>query len=56
MYWWTELKTSNEMHPRMIKKKISDGKYTPHARFFMKQHAPQARLFKQYAPQAGFFD
>jgi len=33
------------MHPRMIKKKISYEK-----------HAPQARLIKQIAPQAGFLD
>jgi len=25
-------------------------------RFFMKQNEPQARLIKQYAPQADFFD
>jgi len=41
----------------MIKKKISYEKHAPQARFFMKQkNAPQARLIKQNAPQAGFFD
>jgi len=36
----------------MIKKKI----HAPQARFFMEQNAPQARLIKQNAPQAGFSD
>ena len=44
------------MHPRMIKKRISYEKNAPQARFFMKQNAPQARLIKQNAPQAGFFE
>jgi hypothetical protein len=44
------------MHPRMIKKKISNEKHAPQARFSMKQNVPQLRLIKQNAPQAGFFD
>jgi len=44
------------MHPRMIKKSIFYEKNAPQARFFMKQNAPQARLIKQNAPQADFFD
>jgi len=40
----------------MIKKKIFCEKPAPQARFLMKQHAPQARLIKQNAPQAGFYD
>jgi len=35
-------KTSNQMHSRMIKKKI-----------FNEKHAPQARLIKQNAPLVG---
>ena len=31
-------------------------KNAPQARFLMKSNAPQARLIKQNAPQAGFFD
>jgi len=30
-------------------------KDVPHARFLMKQNAPQSRLIKQNAPQARFF-
>jgi len=44
------------LHPRIIKKKISNEKHAPQARFLIKQNAPQARLIKQNAPQAGFFD
>jgi len=40
----------------MIKKKISYEKHAPQARFLMKQIAPQARLIKQNAPQAGFLN
>jgi len=40
----------------MIKKKISYEKHAPQARFFMKRNAPQARLIKKNAPQAGFFE
>jgi len=40
----------------MIKKRICYEKHAPQARFLMKQNAPQARLIKQNAPQAGFFD
>jgi len=36
----------------MINKKI----FCMKTRFFMKQNEPQARLIKQYAPQADFFD
>jgi len=39
-----------------IKKKISYGKHAPQARFLTKQNVLQARLIKQNAPQAGFFD
>jgi len=44
------------MHPRMIKKKIFYEKNAAQARFIMNQNAPQARLIKQNAPQAGFFE
>jgi len=44
------------MHPQMIRKKISYEERAPQARFFMKQNAPQARLIKQNARQAGFLD
>jgi len=50
------IKTSNEMHPQMIKKRMFYEKNAQQAKFFMKQNAPQARLIKQNAPQAGFFD
>jgi len=40
----------------MIRKKISDEKHAPQARFFMKQNSPQARLIEQNAPQAGFLN
>jgi len=40
----------------MFKKRIFNEKNAPQARFLMKQNAPQARLIKQNAPQAGFFD
>jgi len=40
----------------MIKKEISYELHAPQVRFFMKQNAPQARLIKENAPQAGFFD
>jgi len=36
--------------------KILYEKNAPQARFFTKQNAPQARLIKYNAPQAGFFD
>jgi len=39
----------------MIEKKIFYETHAPQARFFVKQNAPQARLIKQNAPQAGFF-
>jgi len=52
MNWYTELKTSDEMQPRMIEKKIFYEKN----RFCMRQIAPQARLINQNAPQAGFLD
>jgi len=38
----------------MIKKKISYEKHALQARCFMKQNAPQTRLIKQNALQAGF--
>ena len=44
------------MHPRLIKKKTSNQKHALQARFFMEQNAPQARLIKQDAPHATFFD
>ena len=44
------------MHPRMIKKRILYEKNAPRARFLLKSNAPQARLIKQNAPQAGFVD
>jgi len=44
------------MHPWMIKKNIFYEKNAPQARFFMTKNALQARLIKQNAPQAGFFD
>jgi len=44
------------MHPRLIKKKTSNQKHALQARFFMEQNAPQARLIKQNARQADFFD
>jgi len=40
----------------MIKKKIFHQKHALNARFLMKLNAPQARLVKQNAPQAGFLD
>jgi len=40
----------------MIKKRIFDEKNAPQARCLMKLNAQQARLIKQNAPQAGFFD
>jgi len=40
----------------MSKKKISCEKHAPQARFFMEQNVPQARLMKQNASQARFFD
>jgi len=40
----------------MIKKRIFHKKNAPQARFLMTLNAPQARLIKQNAPQAGFFD
>jgi len=40
----------------MIKKRIFYEKNAPQARFLMKYNALQARLIKQNAPQAGFFD
>jgi len=40
----------------MIEKRISNEKNAPQARFLMKQNALQAKLIKQNAPQAGFFD
>jgi len=40
----------------MIKKRIFWENPAPRARFLMQQNAPQARLIKQNAPQAGFFD
>jgi len=43
------------MHPKMIKEKIFYEKHAPQARFLMKTNAPQVRLIKQNAPQAGFF-
>jgi len=50
------IKNLNEMHLRMIKKKIFYEKHAPQARFLIKQNALQARLIKQNAPQARFFD
>jgi len=44
------------MHPQMIKKRIFYEKNAPQARFLTKKNVPQARLVKQNAPQAGFFD
>jgi len=44
------------MHPQMIKKRMFYEKNAQQAKFFMKQNALQARLIKQNAPQAGFFD
>jgi len=44
------------MNPQMVKKKNFYEKNVPQARFFMKKIAQQARLIKQSAPQAGFFD
>jgi len=41
------------MHPGLSKKY---EKNAPQARFFMKQNTPQARLIKQNALQARFFD
>jgi len=40
----------------MIEKTISYEKHAPQARFLMQQNAPQARLIKKNASQAGFFD
>jgi len=40
----------------MIMKRICYEKNAPQARFLMKLNAPQARLIKQNAPQAGFLD
>jgi len=40
----------------MIKKRIFNRKNALQARFLMKQNAPQARLIKRNAPQAGFFN
>jgi len=40
----------------MIKKKIFYENLAPQATFLMKRNAPQARLIKQNAPQAGAFD
>jgi len=31
------------------------AKHVPQARFFVEKNAPQTRLVKQNAPQAGFF-
>jgi len=33
MNWYKELKSSNQKHPRMIKKKIFPGKHASQARF-----------------------
>jgi len=43
MNWQTELKTSNEMHPRMIKKKIFHDKNAPQARLIIQNVA--GRIF-----------
>jgi len=40
----------------MIKKKNFYEKHAPQARFLLKENALQARLMKQNAPLAGFFD
>jgi len=44
------------MHPRMIKKQIFYDKHALQARFLMKKNAPRARLNKQNAPQARFYE
>jgi len=44
------------MHPSMIKKNFFCQKYVLQARFLMQQNAPQARLIKENAPQASFFN
>jgi len=40
----------------MIKQKNLYEKNVPQAGSFMTKNAPQARLIRQSAPQAGFFD
>jgi len=44
------------MHPSMISEEDCNEKHALQARSLMKKNAPQARLIKQNALQAGFFD